>query len=93
MAFVSQLIDKHHKYLNLKEPSVNVHLRSRNKVYSLVMTSCHFKLAKEYVSIAKITVCPPLSRLIPKLFSNEKTLPNSRVQSNVRSGLTGNILS
>lgn len=54
------------------------------------MTSCYFKLAKEYVSIAQVTVCPPLSRLIPKLFSDEKTLSNNRVHSTVRSGLTGN---
>lgn len=44
--------------------------------YLLVMTSRHFKLAEEYVSVAKVTMCPPLSRLIPKLFSNEKPLPN-----------------
>lgn len=45
-------------------------------VYLLVMTGRHFKLAEEYVSIAKVTVGPPLSRLIPKLFSDEQTLPN-----------------
>lgn len=53
------------------------------KIYSLVMTGRHVKLAEEYISIAKVAVGPPLCRLIAKLFSNEKPLPNkinSRVQ-------------
>ena len=45
-------------------------------VYSLVMACGYFKLAEENVSIAKVTVGPPLSGLIPKLFSDEQPLPN-----------------
>lgn len=55
--------------------------------YSLVMAGRHFKLAEEYVSVAKVTVGPPLSGLIPKLFSDEQPLPdrtNSRVHVKVR---------
>lgn len=51
------------------------------------MTSRHFKLAEEDVSVAKVTVGPPLSRLISKLFSDEQPLPNrtdSRVHIKVR---------
>lgn len=51
------------------------------------MTSCYFKLAQEYVSIAQVTVCPPLSRLVPKLFSDEKTLSNNRVRINKHSDM------
>lgn len=56
------------------------------------MTSCHFKLAEEYISVAKVTVGPPLSRLIPKLFSDKQPLPNrtnSRVQITDIIGFTG----
>lgn len=42
------------------------------------MTSRHFKLAEEYVSIAKVTVGSPLSRLIPKLFGDEQPLPKKQ---------------
>lgn len=44
---------------------------------SLVMTSCHFELIEEYVSVAKVTVGPPLSWFIPKLFRNVKPLQNN----------------
>lgn len=43
-------------------------------VYSLVMAGRHFKLAEEYVSVAKVTVGPPLCGLIPKLFGDEQPL-------------------
>ena len=40
------------------------------------MASCRFILIQEYVCIAKVTVGPPLSRLIPELFSDEQSLPD-----------------
>lgn len=47
-------------------------------VYSLVVTGRYLKLAEENVCIAKIAVGPPLCRLIPKLFSNKKTLQKGK---------------
>jgi len=47
-------------------------------VYSLVMTSRHLELAEEYVSVAKVTVGPSLSGLIPKLFGDEQPLPTGQ---------------
>lgn len=40
------------------------------------MTSCHFELTEEYVGVAKVTVGPPLSGFIPKLFCDEEPLRN-----------------
>lgn len=45
-------------------------------VNSLVMTSRHLKLTEEYVGVAKVTVGPPLSWFIPKLFRNVEPLQN-----------------
>lgn len=38
------------------------------------MSSRYFILTEEYVCVAKVTMRPPLSRFVPKLFGNEKTL-------------------
>lgn len=65
-------------------PSLSWGGNTEPHIYSLVVTSCHLKLAKEYVCIAKIAVSPPLCRLISKLFCNKKTLHNKKKNSRMK---------
>lgn len=52
-------------------------------VNSLVMTSRHLELTEEYVGVAEVTVGPPLSWFIPKLFCNVEPLQNKETDHHI----------
>lgn len=52
-------------------------------VNSLVMTSRHLELTEEYVGVAEVTVGPPLSWFIPKLFCDVEPLQNKETDHHV----------